>query len=72
MYCMLRTIFQKTETGPSYLRGSLTSNKSGQVVWSSFDENKKRINSESLLWWNNKRLYFDQGTESIVLIAIFV
>jgi len=71
MYCKLWTIFQWTETGPSYLRASLISNKSGRVVWSSF-KNKKRIKSESLLCWDNKRLYFDQGTESVVLITIFV
>jgi len=36
----------------SYLWVSMTNNKSGQVVWSSFDENRKGRNSESLqLHW---------------------
>jgi len=52
------------------LRASVTSSKSEQVVWSSFDENRKGRNSESFLWWNHRRLCFDKGTESVVLNAI--
>ena len=64
--------FSKLKQVLSYLRASLTSNKSGKVVWSSFDEKRKGgVNNESLLWWNNKRLYFDKGMESVVLLSVF-
>jgi len=55
--------FSKLKLVLSYLRASMTNNKSGQVVWSSFDENRKGRNRESWLWWNHRRLCFDKGTE---------
>ena len=70
MYCKLRTIFQKTETGASHLRTLLINNKSGQVVWSSF-ENKKRINSESFFDEIINNFTSIKATESIALISIF-
>ena len=54
----------------SYLRASLINNKSAKVMWYNFDENRKRRNSESLLWWNHRRLCFDKGTESVVLFYL--
>jgi len=50
----------------------MTNNKSGQVVWYSFDENRKGETAKA---------YFDEiiddfasmkGTESVALISIFV
>ena len=39
--------------------------QSGQVLWSNFDENRKGRNSESLFWWNHRRLYFDKGKKTV-------
>jgi len=64
--------FSKLKLVLSYLRVSMTNKKSGQVVWYSFDENRKGRNSEILYWWNHRRLCFDKGTESVVSISIFV
>ena len=73
MYCKLRTIFQQwMKQVLSHIRASMTNNKSGQVLLSSFDKNRKGRKSESLLWWNHRRLCFDKGTDSVVLISIFV
>ena len=46
----------------------MTNKNSGQVVWSSFDVNKKRRKSEKLL----DDLCFHKRTESVVLISFFV
>jgi len=52
----------------SYLRASLINNKSGKVMWYSFDENRKGRNGKSLFWWIHTRLCFDKGTESVLLL----
>ena len=60
--------FSKLKLILSYLQASMTNNNSGQVVWSSFDVNKKRRKSEKLL----DDLCFHKRTESVVLISFFV
>jgi len=52
-----------------YLLASITNNKSGKVVWSSFEYRNGR-NRESWHWWNHKRICFDNGTLSFVLISM--
>ena len=44
-----RLSFSKLKLILLYLRAAMTSNRSRQVVLSTFDENRKRRNSESLL-----------------------
>ena len=64
--------FSKLKLILSYLRASLINNKSGKVMWYSCDENRKGWNSTSLRRWNHEPGCFDKGTESFVLISIFV
>jgi len=59
--------FSKLKLVLSYLRASMTDYDSGQIVWSSFDENRQARNSESWLWWYHRRICFDNGTASVVV-----
>jgi len=55
--------FSKLKLVLSYLRASLINNKSGKVMWYSFDENRKRRNSKSLL-------YFDEIIDDFASIKV--
>jgi len=53
--------FSKLKLVLSNRRASFVNNKSGKVMWYSFDENRKGRNSKSLLWWNHRRICLDKN-----------
>jgi len=49
----------------TYEKLILTYAWSGQIVWSSFEYRKERYR-KNWIWWNDKRVCFDKGAESVV------